>query len=206
MQPANDKAAARERQARADYRKQWLRHLVKTVSVTALVLVFTGVFAMLAKPPVTDALAQRASTSWPTAPGVLTDVSATPINPDSGGSLRYQQARISFRYQVGGAIYAGNRIRLIPRTYTDRQHQVEALSPYRKGGRITVHYNPADPAVAVLEPGAEWIDWRPAALPGGLALACLLAILLFWVHAVRDRPRYDYEPIVDLFQQAVRGG
>ena len=89
---------------------------------------------------------------------------------------RYFKPDIVYRYSVGGVDFMGSRLILAARLYSGAPgYSRRLVERYPPGTRVTVYYNPANAAEAVLHPEARvpWIAWTLAALLafGALALA-----------------------------------
>ncbi len=98
---------------------------------------------------------QRAqqSRTWPTVPGT---VEATWIREDTTEEEIHYFPGLRYTYQVAGERYQGTRIRFGSDISFDTRTEAKAfLARYPEGGSVTVHYNPADPSDAVLEPTAH---------------------------------------------------
>ena len=103
---------------------------------------------------------------WPTVPGVVTEWR----HSDSRG--RTSTPSIRYRYRVQSQSYTGALI-----SYDRFWPDEDRVSTYPEGLQVDVHYDPADPAKAVLEPGPG---------PGaGLKLLIGLASLAFGVWVLR---------------------
>ena len=72
---------------------------------------------------------------------------------------------VAYRYNVGGTEYVGRRVDPLPETRRDPEVD---LRRYPAGGAVTVYYDPAVPANAVLETPRPVLAWLIAG--GGLAL------------------------------------
>lgn len=115
----------------------------------------------------------RAS-SWPTTVGIVTGFrtvteKTSHTTMTRSGSRRThtgtsRSASIRYRYEVGGAPYGGRNMYSIPGLTTDWPDTPE-------GTQIEVHYNPANPSEACLEPWAT-------GLAGALALVGLVLTLM----------------------------
>jgi hypothetical protein len=107
---------------------------------------------------------------WPTVPGVMTAVSASPnrvVVPRTRLGLPVtQRSRIyvSYTCRVSDREYRGSRLSAALPSARDATRQ--AFMKYAIGNAVTVHYDPADPSTAVLE----------TAIPGPLILEFLLAV------------------------------
>ncbi len=100
------------------------------------------------------------SQSWPVVQGEFARMPAGGGEPGSGAG----QASV-YRYTVAGQTHFANRIRFGAEPYAGG----ETLRSGAGAGSLAVRYHPADPDVAVLEPGiTPGAFWMPGA---GLALA-----------------------------------
>lgn len=87
----------------------------------------------------------KASTAWPGVDGIVTATERKRI------ALR-MQPRVAYSYAVNGVNFTSNRISFaaaIPKKEID-----SVLTRYPAGQGVTVHYQPDNPAQAVLEPGS----------------------------------------------------
>lgn len=99
---------------------------------------------------------QKAQTSqrWPTAPGTV--LSATlkehvSHDHDDTPSTHYSyEPVVEYNYTVGGQTYSSRRIGYGANRF-GRGQAAKILERYPVGSAVTVHYNPANPAEAVLE-------------------------------------------------------
>jgi hypothetical protein len=88
----------------------------------------------------------KESATWPVTPGVVTASERKKI-------FWRMQPRISFRYEVGGQTYTSSNVSFaaaVPATETD-----PILQRYPLHQAVEVHYQPAKPAVAVLQAGPD---------------------------------------------------
>jgi len=86
----------------------------------------------------------RASAAWPVAPGLITAAERIKV------AWRLQP-RVTYTYQVDGKTFSSNRISfaaVVPASETE-----PVLSRYQVNVPVHVHYQPGNPAVAILEPG-----------------------------------------------------
>ena len=110
----------------------------------------------------------RASGAWPTVPGKVERSRVEKAATQYGTNYRLA---LAYRYQVGGRDYEGDRVEFGPRR-VDSQDLIERLAEkYPAGAQVTVHYDPDDPANAVLETSEEmarqnqWAVWFLLATP-----------------------------------------
>lgn len=122
------------------------------------------------------------SANWPTTPGTVTESRLESRRKSVALVLRYT-------YTLGRREYTGTRYEDGP-TFLPKETLPKVQSELPVGSGVTVYYDPADPATAVLRPGL-----RPDILPTALALVPFnMAALLFggslW-NAVRHRREFD---------------
>jgi hypothetical protein len=93
----------------------------------------------------------RASARWPTVEGTITE-SKLAVELDPDGDEKYR-ADIRFAYRVDGREFEGSNVKWgWNAIYAWRSRAAAALTPYPVGKPVTVHYDPAQPTTAVLEP------------------------------------------------------
>lgn len=93
----------------------------------------------------------RASARWPTVAGTITE-SKLAVELDEDGDEKYR-ADIRFVYRVGGREFEGANVKWgWTAIYAWRSHAAAALAAYPMGKAVTVHYDPAQPMTAVLDP------------------------------------------------------
>lgn len=118
-------------------------------------LVFIAIGAGLLTYGRSMAAKARQSLAWPSIEGQIAHA-AVLYQPGttSGGttSAATYKADISYRYKVDGVDYSSARISVLDFASTAGRAQGLVLR-YPDGARVRVHYNPADHADAVLEPG-----------------------------------------------------
>lgn len=93
----------------------------------------------------------RASARWPTVAGTITQ-SKLAVEFDEDGDEAYR-ADIRFAYRVGGREFEGSKVKWgWTAVYAWRSRAAAALAEYPIGKAVTVHYDPAQPTTAVLDP------------------------------------------------------
>ena len=85
------------------------------------------------------------SAAWPSTPGTLINVEYPADDADAP-----DRASIRYRYHVNGQTYEGDRVSLHS-TWPAREFR----EAHRKGSEVAVYYDPENPAVAMLQPGAD---------------------------------------------------
>ena len=103
-------------------------------------------------------LRANASKRWPVSSGTII-ASALEKSPD--GRWRYRAA-VQYRYRAGGKEYQSNRI-FWGGNEGRQRHMVSVIAAYPEGCKVSVHYDPQNPAEAVLDP-AQNIGSRPLVL------------------------------------------
>ena len=121
----------------------------------------------------------NASRSWPSVQGRVQNVSVVK-NSSSGTQGSYHYV-VTYAYQVDDQSYTGNRYSLGSGSTASKRYPGESeartasRSDYPAGSMVDVYYDPADPASAVLNPGASWGTFGPLLMglifvPGGIFL------------------------------------
>jgi hypothetical protein len=123
---------------------------------------------------------------WPTTPGIVLDSYIEEGNMKGG---RGGRPIVEYQYEVNGKTYRNNRIYVGSNTamsaggFSDILIQLEARR-YPAGKQVTVRYDPANPANAILESRAGFIA------PGIGVLLLVIAIALPFIPAtLLDRLR-----------------
>ena len=128
-----------------------------------------------------------AARRWPTTTGRVLSAevreAAAVMERRRGGVVRQSAAQryvaqVSYEYGVKGVFYRGERVQLgQARAFAQPEEAQKVAARYPAGSRVTVAYNPANPADAVLERrmGVPTLVWAFAAL--------LLTLIVFVVLA-----------------------
>jgi hypothetical protein len=96
---------------------------------------------------------------------------------DGDASVTYS-AKVVYNYQVGGQALVGDRRRFSDSSSSSARRAQEAANRYPVGAQVTVYYDPNNPEVCVLEPGAG--------MGGFVALIITLGLLGFGLYKVVD--------------------
>jgi len=119
--------------------------------VTAVAWAFGGALTIHALYAVVKG---RASLRWPSTLGTVT---TTLVQTNKSSGLPMHRARVSYRYTVDGVTHTGTTAfygdQLLIPLAASLERKLEGL---RGDGEVRVHYNPAKPGQAVLEPGVHW--------------------------------------------------
>ena len=136
-----------------------------------------------------------ASSSWPTVEGVVERVQIRRDTSGSGStrtvSYRYT---VEYAYEVGGTAYTSDKLEMgsgntAGREPTHGEASAAARKRFPRGKAVTVYYDPDDPGMAVLAPGARLSNWgayMPALL--GLFFALVGGWMLYLAKSMPQRP------------------
>jgi hypothetical protein len=139
---------------------------------------------------VADRKKAAATRTWPVAPGritcarVIEEQVEERDEEDRSGHPRIRtryQTDLRYAYRVGGRDLAGTAISIgWTEIHGTREGAEAVIARYPEGSSVDVHYDPADPASAVLEAGTVSASWAPLllALVFGAAGAGMLAFFL----------------------------
>lgn len=114
------------------------------------VAILGGVFYWLTKRRGSAKAANQASLSWPSTTGKVLK-SRVEV---SGGDYTSVSPRVVYEYEVSGTTYQNGHIRAGDRVLGSGWSSRDAYSTvdrYPEGARVTVYYNPANPAESALE-------------------------------------------------------
>jgi hypothetical protein len=111
-----------------------------------LVLVAAGVVLIVGG--VSFRMLSLRSRSWPVVSGVITESHIT--YSGTGTKRRSSGSHIAYRYGVNGTFYQGSVVSYAPDLL---ESATTTVNRYPQGAEVKVHYDPKDPATAVLDPG-----------------------------------------------------
>jgi hypothetical protein len=123
-------------------------------------------------------LRANASKQWPISSGTVT-VSALEKSPDS--RWRYRAA-VQYRYRVGSKEYQSNRI-FWGGNEGRWKHMESVIATYPQGSKVSVHYDPQNPAEAVIDP-AQNAGSKPLVLYAVAMVALGLFVFTLGVYAL----------------------
>jgi hypothetical protein len=100
--------------------------------------------------------AKKAEETWLTTTGVvLSSTVKVQRSRNTKGQTRITYIpQVSYQYQVGDQTYTGDRLGFGSGSYGQAKANQKSID-YPQGGQVIVHYDPADPAKAVLETKAQ---------------------------------------------------
>ncbi|QDV15521.1 hypothetical protein Pan153_01350 [Gimesia panareensis] len=95
----------------------------------------------------------KASKEWPTTDGVVLESKIESHHSSNSSSSTYSP-KVIYRYEVEGQEFKGDTVWFGNDVSTsDRSMSSKTVKKYPVQKNVTVYYDPAEPAVAVLEPG-----------------------------------------------------
>jgi hypothetical protein len=125
---------------------------------------------------------------WPTVPGTVTTSDIIEETIESKRSedteilrtTKRYRVDLRYTYRVGQRGYVGtNRVWEWTAVYGLREQAKKVTSAYPQGKSVTVYYDPAQPGLAVLEPGNRQGSLAPLIFGGISAIAGALLLLFF---------------------------
>jgi len=119
----------------------------------------------------------RASASWRKTPGRVLQARWNVVNPSRGGML---VPLVRFEYEVGPTTYVGKRISYHGRVGRRLRELSKQVDRFGLVESVEVWYDPAHPARAVLEPGAD--KWNYSLTAIGIGVTAL-AWRVLWLTA-----------------------
>lgn len=140
----------------------------------AFFLIGGGVMLWIGKPTLDTA---KASKSWPSVDGVVIEsrVETKKSNDRKDGPT--YKAVVVYKYEVGGEEFSSDRIWFGGEVSTSKRTQMrDIVKGYPEGQPTEVHYDPENPAEAVLQPGVFFTSYfmiifgAVFAVPGGIML------------------------------------
>ena len=159
--------------------------MVQTVEIVLRVvgtgIVAFGVFA--AYGTIRLRLKNAQAHKWPTVTGTIVSSELESETKDHDRKpIRTYSAAIRYAYEVGGKAYESDQIQLGGTSETSQPGEFERMvARYPEGKRVTVSYDPDDPATATTEPGELGGIFNMAMVAGGAILVGgILVALTFW--------------------------
>jgi hypothetical protein len=163
------------------------------IGLTLFAIVFAAPGAAMILPGVFRIWRGYESRSWPVAAGTVVygrvESSTSAATDDDGRIVRTTSfgPRVVYSYEVHGKKYFSNTRRLGQLAGAGEDWAEELMEKYPVGAAVKVAYSPADPELAVIEPGINSEAWW---LPGaGLAFLLFgLAVYFFAIPALTREP------------------
>jgi hypothetical protein len=106
---------------------------------------WSGVVGLVAVVIACGTVRQIESAYWPTAPGTIT------VSEPAG--QRGHSWELEYAYSVAGLQYNGTKYAYDPMPIQGNEEVLRHIAVYPVGAEVTVHYDPDNPAEAVLRPG-----------------------------------------------------
>ncbi len=112
---------------------------------------------------------------WPITNGKIESANLKEQSSRNGPTY---SAEVTYRYQVNGDSYTGNKISVGALSSSD-EYARAILNRYPVGAPVSVHYSPGDPADAVLETGIHGGTWLCFGVGTVFTLAGVMFLRLF---------------------------
>jgi hypothetical protein len=153
----------------------------------ALVIV-SGLMTLAALYFLRAAYHRNGSTNWPTTSGVVR-LAALKTNFKKPGATTQFTPFLCYTYTVDGIPRAGTRLDFAdgPLRLPKNQALEWIDRHYPPGKQVTVYYDPNDPDLAVLVPGAKELVWICWSVGATAAFCCAASALLLRRHNKRVR-------------------
>ncbi len=104
----------------------------------------------------------RASSEWPTVSGKVLSSEVRTKRSRTSGSRKHgsrsrttYHAEVHYEYTVDGRPYTADRVQFGEYGSDNSSHAREIVARYAEGKQVSVHYDPTQPDLAVLEPGVH---------------------------------------------------
>lgn len=147
--------------------------LNQTLEAIGALFIVVGLLTMLAG--VNQYRAGRAAAGWPATGGHVIASEIARVEQRGRSVTIIEAARIVYRYDVAGQVYESESVTLDPLpARADSAEGRRRLAAYPLGAAVTVYYDPAAPAHAVLERPPRTAALRNGALLAALGLAVLV--------------------------------
>jgi hypothetical protein len=122
--------------------------------------------------------------SWPSVEATIKHVSikhaGSSTTNDSGSQTEWFLPIVEFSYTVRGRTYSGARMFVGETASMAHESALALVKPYREGMKVRVHYDPAIPSYAVLNPLAHTGAMAVYGWLGAFLLAVFVWVGLFW--------------------------
>jgi hypothetical protein len=131
----------------------------------------------------------RAAAKWPTTMGIVMESSVQTEQKDRERrqSATFYQARVRYQYKVDGNAYSSDKVRVNLRGQSQPDEPRELVARYPVNATVPVHYNPDNPAEAVLQLAPD--SQTRAVFGAGIAFL-LVSIIMLGIRAFgRVRPQ-----------------
>jgi hypothetical protein len=123
----------------------------------------------------------RASADWPSVTGTIltSEVESRHRSADATGT-RLERGyeylpRVKYQYRVDGAVHRSTRITFDDLRFDSAIAAQAVADRYAPGSEVPVHYDPAQPDRAILEPGLAWTAYLLPAFGIVLTLSTIAA-------------------------------
>jgi hypothetical protein len=159
--------------------------MAKTVEIVLRVVGtgIVGIGALTAYGTIRMWLKNSQTRNWPTVPGMIVSSELeSQTERHHRKPITTYGAGIRYAYEVEGKAYESDQVQLGGTSETSQPGESERMvARYPEGKRVTVYYDPADPATATIEPGALGGIFNMAMVAGGsMLVGGIIVALTFW--------------------------
>jgi len=120
-------------------------------------LIFVIIGALVLYSGFRDLQRAKASTTWPTARGVVQRSSVEYHRSSKGGGTYH--AEVMYDFTVSKTVFSSGRVAFGDYGSSNPSHARHIVNNYPKGKSVPVYYMPENPDVCVLEPGLKGQTW-----------------------------------------------
>ena len=140
-------------------------------------LLALGLTACGAVPTVIGLVSLGRALRSPKWPSVEAEVLGSQVRSEGTEYGRLYLPRVRYRYRVQDQIYEGSRVVFGGLLKVPRRADAERVATrYPAGNKVALRYDPANPRVAVLEPGARWHVWLTLGVGGLVTVLGLIQV------------------------------
>jgi hypothetical protein len=102
----------------------------------------------------------KATMKWPVTQGAVVSVKVGErVSTNDHKDITYYFPVITYKFTVGGRDYTADRLSFSSNDSTFRTETEAFIKTFPIGKKVSVHYNPASPRDAILEPGSSAEAW-----------------------------------------------
>ncbi len=127
----------------------------KSIGTRLIIIVFFGIFVLFGGAALyiagEGAYYGYQSRSWPSTRGLIEESTIKTRVKKKGRKKR--SLVINYRYKVDGMTYRNGKAQYLDNMFYSKTMKQRIVSRYQAGSQAPIHYNPANPAQAVLIPG-----------------------------------------------------
>lgn len=123
------------------------------------------------------------SEKWPATKGIISRSMIELRTGQTGLQMRDAQvsnADIRYTYKTGDQIHVGDKITVLDYLSKDLVFEKRLISRYPAGSFVKVYYDPDNPELSVLEPGANWFSFLALVLGAVIVITGVFLLTTWW--------------------------